>query len=181
MGLYPPELIELDDFVLRRSGPEDGDLIAATVAANLEHVRPFMPWANEESASAAFQRTRSLTVVKEWDERASFEYLAVGPADVHLGNFGLHRRIGPDAIELGYWLTREAQGHGYATRSARALTAAALALDDVSRVEIHCDEANARSAAVPARLGYRMDRVIDVPPRAPRETGRQTVWVYPAE
>jgi RimJ/RimL family protein N-acetyltransferase len=55
-------------------------------------------------------------------------------------------------------------GRGYATACARALTQAGLALCDVVRVEIHTDEANAISAAVPRRLGYRLDRVDEVGP-----------------
>jgi RimJ/RimL family protein N-acetyltransferase len=167
--------------VLRRSRLDDGERIAVMVAANLDHVRPFMPWANQESASAVFQASRAVSVMRNWDAGTDFEYLAIDQDSVHLGNFGVHRRIGPDAIEIGYWLTREAQGHGYATRAAHALTEAALALDDVRRVEIHCDVANVRSARIPDRLGYRMDRIIDWPKAAPAETGRHMIWVYPGE
>jgi RimJ/RimL family protein N-acetyltransferase len=44
-------------------------------------------------------------------------------------------------------------------------------------VEIHCDEANVRSAAVPRRLGYRLDRVEDGDRTAPADTGRRMIWV----
>jgi RimJ/RimL family protein N-acetyltransferase len=43
---------------------------------------------------------------------------------------------------------------------------------------VHTDEANHASAAVPAKLGYRLDRIEDVPPVAPAETGRRQIWVY---
>ena len=45
-------------------------------------------------------------------------------------------RIGPGAIELGYWVHVDFTGRGYATACARALTQAGLALSDVARVEI---------------------------------------------
>jgi len=57
------------------------------------------------------------------------------------------------------------------------LTDAALAIDDVDRVEIHCDQANVRSAAVPERLGYRLDRIEDDEIVVPGETGRSMIWV----
>jgi RimJ/RimL family protein N-acetyltransferase len=44
-------------------------------------------------------------------------------------------------------------------------------------VEIHCDEANVASRAVPARLGYRLDRIDDVGVTAPGETGRSMIWI----
>ena len=68
-------------------------------------------------------------------------------------------RISPGAVELGYWVHVDFTGRGYATACARALTQAGLALSDLARVEIHTDEANAISAAIPRRLGYRLDRV----------------------
>jgi hypothetical protein len=70
-----------------------------------------------------------------------------------------------------------AVGHGYATACARALTQAGLALCDVVRVEVHTDEANAISAAIPRRLGYRLDRVDELPPEAPAHSGRLQIWV----
>jgi RimJ/RimL family protein N-acetyltransferase len=57
------------------------------------------------------------------------------------------------------------------------LTEAAFGLESVERVEIHCDEANRRSAAVPRRLGYRLDRVESHELATPLATGRHIIWV----
>ena len=51
------------------------------------------------------------------------------------------------------------------------------ASDTVEQVEIHCDEANGASAAVPRRLGYRLDRITDRDIQAPGERGREMIWV----
>jgi RimJ/RimL family protein N-acetyltransferase len=61
------------------------------------------------------------------------------------------------------------------------LTRILLELDGIDRVEIHCDEANTRSAAVPQRLGYRLDRIQDVGVQAPFEIGRGMVWIKERE
>jgi RimJ/RimL family protein N-acetyltransferase len=63
--------------------------------------------------------------------------------------------------------------------AAKAVTEAAEALDDVDRVEIHTDEANVRSAAIPRKLGYRLERVDVRRPEAPGESGRLQIWVRP--
>jgi RimJ/RimL family protein N-acetyltransferase len=60
-----------------------------------------------------------------------------------------------------------------------ALTEAALSLQDINRVEIHTDEANIASAAVPRRLRYRLDRVDRKAPQALGGTGRKQIWVRP--
>jgi RimJ/RimL family protein N-acetyltransferase len=92
---------------------------------------------------------------------------------------GLHRRIGPRAIEIGYWTHVAHAGRGYMTAAAKAITDVAEALDNVDRVEIHTDEANVRSAAIPPKLGYRLDRVDTRRPEAPAESGRLQIWVRP--
>ena len=50
---------------------------------------------------------------------------------------------------------------------------------DDCRVGIHTDEANVRSAAIPRKLGFRLDRIDLVTPEAPACTGRMQIWVNP--
>ena len=71
-----------------------------------------------------------------------------------LGGSGLHPRIGPGALEIGYWMRADAVGQGYATESTAALTRVAFEVADVERVEIHCSTENHASAAIPRKLGY---------------------------
>ena len=180
MSTRPPERIDLGDALLRRERAGDESLIAARVAANLDHLRPWMPWATPENATVAAQRERLEKVEQTWDDAQDHSFLLLDAAETTLlGIFGMHRRIGPNAIEIGYWLSHDTVGKGYATRAAEALTRVALALDDVSRVEIHCDEANVRSAKVPERVGYRLDRIEPDEIEAPGEIGRSMIWVYP--
>ena len=81
-------------------------------------------------------------------------------------------------MEIGYWVRSDHTGRGLATAAASALTSSALGLQGVSRVEIHCDAANLGSAAIPDKLGYRLDRVENRPPAAPGETARHMIWVF---
>jgi RimJ/RimL family protein N-acetyltransferase len=139
-----------------------------------------MPWAKEEpteEANVAYLRR----VVEEWERGVGFGYwLQEESAGEMVGCAGLHGRIGPGGFEIGYWVSADRVRRGYATESARALTTAAFDMPGVERVEIHCDEANVASAAVPRHLGYRLARVDAVAPQAPSETGRHQVWVVDA-
>ena len=166
--------------MLRRERLGDEDLIAAAVHDNLQHLRPWMPWATPASATVAAQRERLASVERWWEAGSDYAYVLLDESETRLlGVFGLHRRIGPRAIELGYWLAHDAVGRGHATAAAGALTRAALSLPDVTRVEIHCDEANVRSQAIPRRLGYRLDRVEQDETEAPAEVGRSMFWIFP--
>lgn len=182
MPPHPPDVVDAELLVLRRPDAGDAERMAESVAANLDHLSPWMPWATPEAGMLAMQRERLAAVDADWDAGREYNYLALTTDEqVVLGRFGLHRRIGPGALELGYWLTADASGRGYATAAARALTAAALAVPGVARVEIRCDEANVRSRRVPERLGYRLDRIEEDGIEAPAEVGRGMVWVFPPD
>ncbi|RAJ40491.1 RimJ/RimL family protein N-acetyltransferase [Kitasatospora sp. SolWspMP-SS2h] len=174
----PPELLPLGGGAhLRRRRVADAAGLNAAVIANLDHLRPWMPWARQAPTLA---ESEQLSVAGEaaWEQGTDFMYLLgldADPAAV-IGGFGLHGRIGPGALEIGYWVHHGHTGRGLATAAARALTSAALALPGITRAEIHCDESNAASAAVPRRLGYVLDRIEPAVPTAPAETGRKMIW-----
>ncbi|WP_051838044.1 GNAT family N-acetyltransferase [Streptomyces sp. NRRL WC-3742] len=175
----PPELLRLPGglrLFRRRAG--HAPALNRALVANLDHLRPWMPWATEAPSMArTVELTRASTAA--WEAGTDFMYLvglAEEPGHV-IGAAGLHGRIGPGAMEIGYWVSERHVGRGIATATAGALTEAALALPGITRVEIHCDEANAASAAVPRKLGYRLDRVADTAVQTPGQTGRQLVWV----
>ena len=58
-----PEHLEHDGLVLRRWTVDDAELIGATVAANIAHLRPYMPWIEHEPLSIEERRA----LVRRWD------------------------------------------------------------------------------------------------------------------
>ena len=167
--------------VLRRVRAADAGPIAAAVSASMEHLRPWMPWATPEAADPRTQRARVAEADEMWAAGTDFIYsVFTAEEDALVGAIGLHRRVGDAGIEIGYWIAEAQTRRGFGTAAAEALTAVALELPGVRRVEIHCDEANAASAAIPRKLGYRLDRVIAHEPEAPGESGRRMIWVQDA-
>jgi len=173
----PPEQIDLPsvDAVARRHRLDDLDALQAAIEESRDHLRPWMFWADQtRGETASFLRGS----VDKWDFGEEFTYLLLtSSGDRVQGGAGLHPRLGPDALEIGYWLRADATGRGLMTATAAALTNAAFALDGIKRVEIHCDQANVRSAAVPRRLGYTLVSIDDRPVAAPAERGRMMTWV----
>lgn len=98
-----------------------------------------------------------------------------------LGSVGLHRRAGPECLEIGYWVHAAHTRRGLASTAAALMTDVAFGLPGIDRTEIHCDQANTAGAAVPRSLGYRLDRVQPRPAVLPAETGRDMVWVMPRD
>ena len=179
MSISLPERIELgDDTNLRWMTVDDAETIAHAVGESLDHLKPWMPWADAQSAEVGFQRGRLRNQPQQRERDEEWQYgLFTGADDAFIGAFGLMTRRGPGTLEIGYWLHVDAGNRGHATRSALALTEAGLRIKNIDRMIIVCDEANVRSAAIPKRLGYMLERVEERPPEAPGETGRTQIWI----
>ncbi len=178
MKAAPPKRVRLDDsYVLRLFRAGDAKVIALAVSESLEHLRPWMPWADDASADERFQRQRLHGVQYKAAVGEEWQY-GLFPADESrvLGSFGLMTRQGPGTIEIGYWVHVDEIGHGLATLASRALTNVALALPGITTVYIRCDERNTPSASVPQRLGYGLEQTITRAPEAPGEAGRLMIW-----
>jgi RimJ/RimL family protein N-acetyltransferase len=191
----PPERLAAGPLVLRRVAADDAAVIAAAVGASLAHLRPWMSWATPEAADLRTQLVRVAEADELWETGTGFIYVMIArdsgpgarpepagsrgdPDGEFVGTIGLHRSAADDAVEIGYWIASAKTRRGYATAAARALTPVALDLSGTRRVEIHCDEANIASAAIPRRLGYRLDRVEAHEREAPGERGRRMIWVW---
>jgi RimJ/RimL family protein N-acetyltransferase len=172
----PPEEIDTPRARLRRWRVEDAELLVSLVTENLEHLRPWMPWAQErptiEHEQAYLERMQYA-----WDRCTDFSYAVTLLTGEPVGGMGLHTRQGPGTLEIGYWVAAAHTRRGYATACARALTDAAFALPGIERVLIRCDEANLASAAVPRRLGFTLVEIAPRTAEAPGETGRGMTWV----
>jgi RimJ/RimL family protein N-acetyltransferase len=175
----PPERVDLDgDAYLRWSTVDDAEVIARAVGESLEHLKPWMPWADEQSSDAEFQRGRLRNQPQQRERAEEWQYgVHAKSDDAFLGSIGLMTRRGPGTLEIGYWLHVDAGQRGLATNAARALTDVGLRVCGIERMIIACDEANVRSAAIPQRLGYALERVEQRAPEAPGETGRMQWWV----
>lgn len=153
--IRPAYCIETPRLVVRCWNPADALLLKEAVDGSVEHLRPWMPWAADDPQPVE----NRIELIRQWrsqfDRGEQFVYGVFDRAETMvLGGSGLHTRVGPHGMEIGYWIRVSHINQGYATEVAAALTAVAFRVHGVDRVEIHCDPANTRSAAVPAKLGY---------------------------
>ena len=178
----PAEEVLSQRLLLRRVQADDAEGIALAVGASLDYLKPWMAWATREAAEPRTQLIRTAEADELWETGSDFIYsIQLLPDHTIVGEIGLHRRVGEGGIEIGYWVDARHAGRGVGTEAARMLTEVALGLPGVTRAEIHCDEENQASAAIPRKLGYRLDRVDPHQPEAPGEKGRRMVWVTEAQ
>jgi RimJ/RimL family protein N-acetyltransferase len=170
-----PERLEGDGLLLRRWHVADAEALARAVTESEDHLRPWMGWMAGEPQTLEERRTMLAKREREW--RAGGDVmLGIFVGGTVAGSCGLHRRLGPTALEIGYWVHSSFTRRGLATTAARLLTEAALSAPEITHVEIHTDKANSASAGVPQRLGYRLMAERPDERHAPAELGIECVW-----
>lgn len=172
-----PECLSAGPLELRRWSIEHLDDVMVAVEASYPELHLWMEWAQSLPARASIGGYLDYCVAA-FDADEDWQYCLVergGGAVV--GGAGLHRRGGPDVLEIGYWVRTDRCGRGYATASARALTTAAFRAPlGVESVRICMDRMNLPSAAVPRRLGFVLAAEIEREVVTPGHTGTGLVW-----
>ena len=141
---------------LRPLNLRDAKALFALVEVNRERLRRWLPWPDSnrsvQDSRAYILRVRAL-------------------ARAGLGqSFGLwwqERLVGiagfvwvdgaNDRAAIGYWLAREAEGHGLMTAAVQALLRHGFRTLKLNRIEIHVGVRNRRSRAIPEGLGFRRE------------------------
>ena len=174
---WPPVIVvdEEERFVLRLADPIDAEALVEAIDESLAELRPWMPWA-AEPLSVDQQAVRMAVGAEAAALGGDGSYVLFVGEDA-AGIVGVHDRLGdPMAREIGYWVRTSFAGRGLVTRAVRTVVEV-LARAGIDRCEIHCDEANPKSAAVAERAGFTLLRIVDDETReAPASTMRTMVW-----
>jgi ribosomal-protein-serine acetyltransferase len=175
-----PEHTEADGLTIRRGSPSvsDASVIHDLIGRNVEHLHPRMAWIRDEPLELADRLQLLRRWDQEWLDGGDAYYAITSSTDGSaVGSCGLHRRIGPDGLEIGYWVDSGHLRQGIATRATRALMDLAFAIDGINVVEIPHDRENTASRGVPEGLGFEL--IGDRPATrdlAPTDTGIDTLW-----
>jgi ribosomal-protein-serine acetyltransferase len=142
-------------------GLEDADAeeLFAVIDANRAHLALWMPFVGQTRSavdSLAFIRAAR----RQYEENRGMQ-LALLQGERIIGVAGFHaidwtRR----STSIGYWIAADQQGAGTMTTAVSALLKQAFAGWKLTRVEIRAGVANARSRAIPERLGFREEGVL---------------------
>jgi ribosomal-protein-serine acetyltransferase len=173
MDARPDEVIDAGEATLRRYRQGDLYALLEAVADSVDHLRPWMPWAQEYSRLA--QAEFLAGAARDWEAGVAYNY-AIMSGNALAGGTSLMARIGPGGLEIGYWVHRDHTRRGLATAAAAALVEQAFRLPGIDRVEIVHDELNVASGGVPRKLGFTEvgRRPLDLPSAA--GTGVGVVW-----
>ncbi len=154
-GPPAPYRIETERLVVRCYDPGDAPLLREAVDSSLEHLRPWMPWAEEEPQTLE-QTVQMLRGFRSaFDSGDNFVYGLFDRDETEvLGGTGLHPRIGQGGLEIGYWVRASAARQGIVTESTAVLTRVGFEVCGADRIEIRIEPRNEASKGVPRKLGY---------------------------
>lgn len=156
-----PLHIETSRLILRCWEPDDAEPLVAAITANLDHLRPWMPWAEHEPLTVEQKRERIITWHEKFLRGDQYWYGVFLRGSMELiGGIGLTCDIGSGAATIGYWIDHRHVNKGFATEAAQAMVQLARNPLRIARLEIHCDPLNLPSAAVAHRLGFTQSLLI---------------------
>jgi RimJ/RimL family protein N-acetyltransferase len=154
-GPLAPYRIETERLVIRAWQRDDAALLKEALDSSLEHLRAWMPWADDEPQTLEEKTALVEAFRSQFDAGENFIYGIFSPDESEvLGGTGLHARVGPGGLEIGYWVRASATRQGIATEAAAALTRVGFDVCGAERIEIRIDPANVESLGVPRRLGF---------------------------
>lgn len=151
----PAYRIETERLLLRCWDPADAPELRRAIDRSAAELRPWIPFMKDEPRSLAQTADWLRGLRARFDLGQDFRYGVFDPGGERvLGENMLLARVGPEALEIGYWTRSGEAGRGFASEASRALLRVAFEIHGAARVEIHCAPGNVASAAIPARLGF---------------------------
>ncbi|MGJ7919390.1 GNAT family N-acetyltransferase [Neobacillus sp. LXY-4] len=129
------------------------------VDQNRDHLKMWLPWVNNMTSPIQYHTIIPMWL-KQFAENDGFN-AGIRYKGALVGSIGFHQMDWHNSqTSLGYYLARNAQGHGIMTRSVHALINYAFYELGLNRIEIRCGQKNHKSRAIPERLGFTKEGII---------------------
>lgn len=160
MKLTPPDP-PLSDGVVRLRLWTDDDVPALAEACREEEISRWLDQVPQPYTETDAREWVAVTR-RGWGDGSMATFAIVEAASAGLiGSIGLRfADPGHGVGEVGYWVSREARGHGVATRALRLIAAWALVDCGLARLQLRADERNIPSQRVAEKAGFRREGVL---------------------
>lgn len=157
---FPAYRAEDETIILRCWDPADAVKLKIAIEANIEYLKPWMPWVKFEPTPLEQKVNLLREFRSNFDGSKDFTYgIFTKDESEVIGGCGLHKRLGEHAFEIGYWISKKYAGRGYATKVAAILIRLGFNVDGIDRIEIHHIKENLNSRRIPEKLGFKHEGV----------------------
>lgn len=155
-----PTEIEGERIIIKQRTHEYDEELWKLIDGSRDFLRPYLFWV-DDTKSVDDVRNVTDRFMKNFAEQSSFEYVfldkitgkLVGAGGVHTVCYMHHY------AEFGYYLDKDATGHGYVTEFVQLLSKE-LFSRGIHRLIIGCDVDNHASAAVAERCGFMLEGIM---------------------
>lgn len=160
-----PMPIKTPRLTIRHYRETDCTALVEAINESMEELKQWMPWAQENILGnvAEFEMAFIRQTTAKWALREEFFMLV---CDNHhdekiYGSIGLKAiNWSVPRMEIGYWLRTSMTGKGLMTEAVNALARYGFKELGAHRIEIRCEETNAKSRAIAQRLNFSQEAIL---------------------
>ena len=142
-----------EELVLRLLEPRHARALYSLINNNRDHLGYWFPWV-EQTKTVEDSKTFIRESLEQFAKENGFQ-LGIWLGDDLVGVMGLQYIVHQFYVtEVYYWLGAEFEGRGLMTKACRYLCGYLFEELGLNRIEIRYAETNAKSRAIPERLGF---------------------------
>jgi len=154
--------LETERLMLRMPQIGDGEVVNRAIVTSVEDLKPWLPFVQTTPTPADTEENIRQSI-DNFISRTALRFLIFNKeTNDFIGTTGFHN-IDWDVqkLELGYWIDSNNSGKGYMVEAIDHLTR--YALDDLGmkRVEIRTEQENFKSRAIPEKLSFRLEGILE--------------------
>lgn len=156
-----PDNFDTERLTIRCPRPGDGAQVNAAILESQTELRPWFPWM-KTLQTVEEHEVMMREAHGKWIQREKLWMLAFLKGTNELvASTGLHNcNWEVPSFEIGYWCRTKYAGQGYVTEATQAITQFAFEHLKARRVQLLCDDRNARSAATAERSGFQLEGIL---------------------
>ncbi len=129
------------------------------VNTNRAHLKTWLPWVAHMQTVSNF-RHHIIETNKRAADKTDYGFAIIINKNI-VGRMGIHHINQQNKIgEIGYWLADAMQGKGIISKCCKALVTHGFTVLDLNRIEIKCGVGNAKSMAIPEKLGFKQEGIL---------------------
>ena len=153
-----PNQFTTERLLIRTPFPGDGKVVYESIRSSINELKQWLPFAqqeqSEQSIEANLREAHAKFILREDLRLLIFDK----ETNQFIGSSGLHNHNWQiPKFEIGYWIDSRFSGRGYMTEAVQGIADFAFSELKARRIEIRCDSLNARSKAIPERLGFTLE------------------------
>ncbi|PEA54172.1 GNAT family N-acetyltransferase [Bacillus pseudomycoides] len=158
---FPSEFYT-ERLLIRMPRPGDGKEVYNAINESIEELKPWMPFAQKEQTEQEVEVNIRDSHVKFLAREDLRLLVFLKDTGEFVASSGLHR-INWDIpkFEIGYWIHSRFSGKGYMTEAVTGIVDFAFHKLQANRIEIRCDSRNVKSRAIPERLGFKLEGILE--------------------